>query len=407
MFGGAAVAAARLAGQYAGRYVARRAAQRAAMAGLAAAGAGTLGAGYAATQRARTTGVKRARAMGPPVKRARTERVTTQMADVFPTVRKTVSLRGGRRIDRRTLKLGFNYRVMRWQRANVLNAGTGIPGAMVLNHTTAETDKTATPCYVMCLNHTNNSTTPTAGPMYQLLFTNTGAIQLNNAWCNNPDGSLTGPKWVAEKTYPNIVQGPNDPEVRYIMQAWYDIRLNCYGANSQPTVYDIMIVSMTDDFLDPLESPSSAQEAADRHAVWQGMVQPFMSNPILPFLAPKRKYRVHASTRFTLQPTLNIENDTTPQSRIVKLFVRDGAIYDYCYHGDGFSGAGADDKLSTTQFVQQGLTNSLDYSDVPAAKARKWLVIRALNTTRSASETSANTPSFDICVRKGEYLQAR
>jgi len=405
MLGPAAVAASRLVTSTAGRYVARRGAQRAAMAGIVAGGAATTaGVGYAAHQKYKTRGVKRLRTGAP---KRTYNKASSQMADVFPTIRKNVTLAVRKPIDKRTLKLGFNYRVLRWQRVNNLNTGSGIPGALVLSHTTINNDWTVSPCYLMCLNHTNNSTTTTNGPMYQLQFNNNGGVQLAFQNAQNSDNTITQAKWAAEKTYPNIVQGTNDPEVRYIMNAWYDIRLNCYGANSQPTVYDISIISMIDDYLDPFEIPSSAQEVADRHSTWQGMVQRYMSNPILPVVTPKRKFRVHAACQFTLQPTLNIENDATPQSRIVRMFIRDGSLYDYCYHGDGFSGVGADDRLSTTQWVSQGTVSSLDYSDMPAAKARKWLVIRALNTTRSTVEDRTNTPSFDICVRKGEYMQAR
>lgn len=365
--------------------------------GVAAATAGTAATGYALGSRKRKY-VKRTYAGSQG---------NGGQQDMLPTITKTVAISRARRIDRRTLKLGFNHRVLRWQRCKVMNAGVGLPGSIVMSHNTINTDQTLSPMFIMCLNSTNNHPTYTEGPANLVAFNNTGGVVFLNQNCQSYDGSITQARWVAD--YLDPASGYNDvsPEVRYIMNSSYDIRLNCYGATSQPTCYDIMIISFNEDYLTPGETPSSAQEIADRHSVYQGLVHKYMANPILPFVAPKNKYKIHTRVSFTLQPTLNVENDTTPQSKIVKLFVKDGSLYDYCYHGDGFTGAGADDKLDTTQFVLQGNSSTDEYSDFPASRARKFLVVRAMNTTRSASETTANTPSFDIVVRKHEYMQSK
>lgn len=328
------------------------------------------------------------------------------------TISKKVNLPGSvaNRIPRRQLKLGFNYRVLRWQRVNVMNsaAAGACPGALLLPHGTFSTDNTAVPMAVFLLNNSINQFGITTGPMNECRFSNTGQLTLNNVLSQDSAGATTTAKWQLEYTSPNNGVVPNnDSEVRYIMQAWYDIKLLCYGCQSQPTVYDIMVVSFNDTFNDPLEVPSNNQEADDRHAMWQGLVHKYMSNPILTTKLVRNKYKVHARTTFTIQPTLSIENDGTPASKQVRMFVRDGSIYDYCYHSDGFSGAGADDRLSTANFTTT--TSPNNYGDNPHPKARKWLIIRAMNTTRVAigTETSSNTPSYDIVVRKGEYLQAR
>lgn len=349
------------------------------------------------------------RSRGPPKPKV-PSRLPISMGEFGGTIKKSIVLyKTNKPVDKRTLKLGFNHRVLRFQRCNVMNAGIGIPGATNLSHGTFNTNQTATPCFVFCLNHTNNQSTLTTGPMYHLRFTDTGNVDFGPFQCQNADGTYSQNKWIADYASPAFNAGVSDPEVRYIMNAWYDIRLNCYGANAQPTIYDIMVVSFNEDYLDPYEVPVTTQELSDRHALYQGLVQKYMSNPLLPFKLPKNKFKVHARTRFTLQASTTIDSDQTPANKIVKLFVRDGSLYDYAYHGDGFSGATADDKLSTTQFIVQNASGANDYSDLPAAKARKWLIIRALNTTRIAvgSETRADTPSFDIIVRKGEYLQAR
>lgn len=328
-------------------------------------------------------------------------------ADMLPVLVHKFKLTNAPLLPRRQLKLGFNGRTLRWQRINNMNAAGTFAGNLPLSHTTVNTDQTRSPMFFFLLNQSINQGTLTQGPANYVDFDNTGNVIFTQLNSQNTDLTTTQAKWNFDDASPYPIASTTDPDYRYIMNAWYDIRLNCYGATSQPTVYDIMIISFMNTYCDPYEIPSSTQEIADRHNLYQEMAHKYMSNPILPAqMHQKKKYRVHKHIRFTLQPTLNTELDTSPQSKIVKIFAQDNSLYDYCYHGDGFSGVGADDKLSTAQYTVQGRA-SIDYSDNPIAKARKWLVVRALNTTRSATESSANTPSFDIIVRKREYTQAR
>lgn len=309
------------------------------------------------------------------------------------------SIGRARKIDRRTLKLGFTKRILRYQRMNPLNAATSTPGSFILSHKTSASD-TVCPMFLFCLNNTVNTSVGTNGPGFQLTVSDPGNLVFNAIPTQNPDATITQNKWVVEQRSPYAVTAPT---CRYILNGWYDIRLNCYGARAQPTMYDIMVISFNHGYLDPSESPSNAQEAEDRRALWHGLMQPFMSNPLLPQMFVRPKYRVYKRMRFVIQPSLTTEVDTTAANRLVRIFIRDGQMYDYAYHGDGFTGVGADDKLSTVQYVQQ---NSLvaDYSDNPVPKARKYLLIRAMNTTRTADDSPNSTPSMDICIRKGEYL---
>lgn len=333
--------------------------------------------------------------------------VQSIQADMAEPITKKVFLSRAAPLPRKQLKLGFWKRVLRWSRIQTMNSGNPFPGAISLSHTTVNTDQTRSPCFVYCLNESVNSGAVTTGLGFFMDFGNTGSTIFTQVNTLTDAGIVGGTKPIVEGQSPYSYSSSTNPDARYIMNAWYDIRLNCYGATSQPTIFDIQVVSFAHAYLDPLEDPSNTQEANDRHAMYQGLVQKYMTNPIMPVLQhDRKKLIVHAAVKFTLQPTLTIENDATGQNRIVKMFVKDGAIYDYCYHADGFTGAGADDKLSTVQFKTQGGADN-DYADFPAAKARKWLIVRAMNTTRSATETSANTPSFDLIVRKGEYCQSR
>lgn len=310
----------------------------------------------------------------------------------------------GRKLPRRQLKLGYQKIISRWQNVSPMtdSSDTVPPGMMWLEH---QTDGTSTfaPMKLFLLNQTQNGTVAYGGgPCFNVAFNDTGGLVITSRNSQLSTGGLAANGDWQPEVYDPELSGEN---MRYIMAAWYDIRVQAYGCTSQPTVYDIMIIQFQDQYLDPLETPSNAQEVADRHAVYQSMVQKYMSNPIMPVIAGRKKYSVLKRVRFVIQSTKTDENDKDPSCRQVKMFLRDGNMYDYRYHDDGFGGAGADNKLSTVQWAVQG-ASTVDYTNVPNPKARKWLVVRAMNTTRQSlgSEiTSANTPSFNLIVRKAEY----
>lgn len=314
----------------------------------------------------------------------------------------------GRKLPRKQLKLGYQKIVNRWQSINTMTDGSDVnmPGRVASRHCGDGSTGIDAPMQMFLLNQTQNGTVSyTSGPMYNASFNDTGGLVLGAILPQTADGTAAANgDWQPESYDPELTGDP----MRYIMAAWYDIRIQAYGCTAQPTVYDIMIVQWKEQYLDPLETPSNAQEVADRHAVYQGLVQKNMSNPIMPVVVGRPKYRVLKRVRFVLQSTKTDENDKDPNSRIVKMFMRDGNTYDYRYHDDGFGGAGADSKLSTCQWTVQGALNG-DYTNVPSPKARRWLIIRTMNTTKQANAAvcdASNTPSYNICVRRCEYQKS-
>jgi len=309
----------------------------------------------------------------------------------------------GRRFDRRTLK-NMDQSITRWQRVNTMTSAAAIPGAISMLH---GTNGTATDCpmYFMRLNQTNGNGTYSEGPFYRVQFLDNGAINpvtvvsQNSAAVDAADGD-----WQFEKDISGTMGLGTGLANRYITTSWYDIRFMLYGCTAAPTEFDISVVSFKRGYLDFLENPSNAQEAQDRHALYQGMVQPYMSNPIMPRIRSVNGLRVHKSVRVKFDPTQTTENDTDPKCMQVRLFIKDGNTYDYRYFEDGFQVASADNNLSTVKWVTNP-TATADFVNIPGPMARKYLVIRALNPQR-AVPTVANTPSFDIIVRKKEIYNS-
>lgn len=343
-----------------------------------------------------------------PTKRARLPyRKPPQAGEYGGVIRKRRMLRRKRVPVRKMATIALTKRILRWQRCNAMNraSGTTCPGALLLENRLEGTtnDNTLAPLHIYCLNSTRNNTATTTAPAYELRITDTGGLTFTQIQTVDAAGVLQN-EWQPEY---RDSQTSFDPSKRFIHTQWYDIRFLLYGARAQPSVYEIMVVSFKDPHLDPIETPSNAQEVSDRHAFYQGLVRPYMYNPILPSHGAhliQRKLRVWKRMRVTIQPSQNTDVDSTPSSRHVRFFIKENRTYDYMYHADGFSGAGADNLLNTERWVVQGNVSG-DFNEFPKPLARKWLIIRALNTTvtpNGVAATSDNTPSYDICIRKKE-----
>lgn len=400
--GGVARAAARSAAQYAAKVSMRKAA----IAGAAAAAAGTAAtvssmskkreppkrSGGYTSQR----GKKYARVGGTnnvSMSSSQLEMTGPHNFTVGRNVRTTVS---------QLSKLVTFKRVLRWQRVNIMNRTPSgqPPGAIQLKNVPGPTS-TETPVHLICLNSTINTTA--VQPVHYTLTVNDGGTlsfdPRNSQAFDGTDASTAA--WQLESRN-NASSGSTGK--RWVQPMWYDIRMLCYGCRAQPTRYTITVFRLKDAWLDPLESPSNAQEAAARQAFYQHFAQQNMTNPIMPRtfgFAVQKQMIVLKKISFTLQPSSTTEVDQTPSSKIIKIFMRDGRLYDLLYHPDPFTGAGADDKLNTTQWTPVMGDIQSEYSSVPKPRARLWMMITCTDTTIDAV-TDTNTPSYDICIRKGE-----
>lgn len=286
-----------------------------------------------------------------------------------------------------------------------------LPGKVPLHFATYATDGTILPGFIMGLTHTCNVSQATAA--YYPYLSNVGTVGFDrySTVFTKEDGTTATEYWAQDsqrvgRPDTTLVDMSNCPiNERFIKLNWVDIRLNLYGATNQPTKYLVQIVQFSEDWLDPLESPGTGPEFNDRNAFWQYLFQPLICNPIQP--RPQRKgkgMRVLFSKTVIIQPGLTIEKDVNPPNVTMHIFARDGNSYDYAYTRTQLAGAGADDNLAAGAWAPQSAPTLQQYYNYPMPKARKYLFIRALNTTKVeiASETNLNTPSFDIVVRKSE-----
>lgn len=238
------------------------------------------------------------------------------------------------------------------------------------------------------------------------------AYFLVKPFINLADGKVTftrqsGMNWdgTTAVTLPSVEESSNqtlsDSVKRFVKFNWYDIRLGLRNAKAQTTFYDIMIVTFKDSHLDPLENPGDIQQLADRRAFYQelasgGIVHPVASNDRAWTKVMKRVY-VHKKVRVVMDKQLTNDSDTSPDIKVVKIFYRDGNMYDYAWHAaEGGLESRVTQLANPNCWKPQTMSWSLP-SAQPHPRARKWLIVRAFDPTVGATVAS------DFALNEGTW----
>lgn len=282
---------------------------------------------------------------------------------------------------------------------NSVDPATAVVGKNPLAHWEATTGTGTYPLHVYDLMGMRNGTSGTMDSAYELGITNIGAPIFFSLRTNTAtDGVTLATGYQADyRSQVNMITDTTG--VQYIRCDWYDIRLLLYGCRSQPTVFDIMYVGFTQDEVDPLSTPSAGPLQDHRSAFWQGIVQQQVYNPVLPTQpGVLRGMKVFKRKRVVIQPELNIEYDSQPKSVAVKMFIRDGRVCDYAHEAEKLLN---DNLLNDGAWVNRNDAKG-DFRNHPRVRARRWLIVRAMNTTPidTTVQTSVNTPSYDIVIRR-------
>lgn len=381
-------------------------------------------------------------ASGRPIKRARIIR-SRPVAGSEYVRSKHIRGRMRKNSQRSMMKLSLAYRIMRWQNMVPYERGSstlfGTAGALPLSFkvtTAAPTVSCELPCYVFCLNASNVSTLAGVVGAYRLQFstasgsfafsTNALGGALNDYSGYAADGVTRVNTYQLEKANTGSF-----PTGRYIQNNWYDIRMMLYNATAQPTVFDVSIIQFDAETHDPVRLQSSptdtATEIQDRNACYEKLIRPYVSHPCVPQHKQKRGWRTLTRRIITMQPNSTTDVDTSPNTRELRLFYRDGQINDYMWQGD-ISNSNDPAQNAYRVFgnpmvydVEQ--PGSLDIHAHPHPRARKYLLVRCMDHTITgstlagalptsmtsvvdASDGVTNAPSFDICIRKSETYTA-
>lgn len=204
---------------------------------------------------------------------------------------------------------------------------------------------------------------------------------------------------------------------RYEQMCWYDIKLALRNAKESATWFDIMIISFKDDHLDPYVTPTAADQLADRVAFYSqmgsnGAIHPLCNND--PNLSKvMKRVNIHKRMRVVMDKQQTTDADASPDTKLVRIFYRDGGLYDMMWNATADAGGAGDQAWSSivnqSQYKQQTVQEAQPY---PKPRARKYLIIRAFSTltwgTSGAGGTAATVsaidankcPSYDIILRR-------
>lgn len=323
-----------------------------------------------------------------------------------------VNQRGGKKLSmtvNKLAQLACRRILFRFQGCNRMNATSGAvidtlggttlatPGFFKLDLSTNKVGDQRFPLHVYNLTGTHNTTT-NEPVLYTIQFTDLGVpswVALSGQ--NSASGATTVWQYEDDNSAQTIVG--NGFQQRFIQTDWYDIRLAAYGCRQQPTFYDIMVVSFTDENLHPcgLSATASLNTSKQYYSLWQGLVKNICYNTILPG-APQafKGMVVKKRFRFVLQPSGVDEADRNPALRIVKFFYKDYRIRDY---GPGRNYQTDDANLNSAQWAPQNNSTSALSHD-PRPDQRLFLIVRASNTTPTEAGDADDTPSYDVCIRK-------
>lgn len=182
------------------------------------------------------------------------------------------------------------------------------------------------------------------------------------------------------------------------LMKWASIKMNCYGCKNKPTRWLIQIIQVKDEDIDPFRSLNELNDDVIRNMsqFWGNMVKQFTYNPISTIGSEhKRLYRVIKSMSFIQDPQMSIDNDQTPKIKTVNMFVKMNQL---CKWDINKTPVGAVANIADNANY---VTENAAQQDWPILESKytKILLIRALNAGEDTSDSTNETPSFDINVR--------
>lgn len=299
--------------------------------------------------------------------------------------------------------LALNRLVVRYQGLNRLGsvsvgANPNYPGYHPLE---ARLDTTAgasfLPLHIYELSSVNNGLSRPAG--YRCVIQDNGSIGWLPLNGMASDGTTVAAQpYLFEFGDCSSVQS----QVRFVNLLWSDIKIMLHGALAETATYDISIISFDPRylFLDPAETTAgfNSQELQQYNSFWQTMTRSLITNPCMHGNQEKQYgMRVQRSVRHILQPSSNMDVNDEPASRLVHMFVKQHRVVDLKEQGTPIS---SDVGQFGLGFRQEDL-GSLQFSQLPKAGQRQYLMIRCLNTTQRQDVASRmHTPSYDISIRR-------
>lgn len=317
-------------------------------------------------------------------------------------------------------------RILRFSGMNVMDVskaghyasttvGTDLPGFFAMRRESATSS--SFPYYIFNLNNAPNAGTTTYAPFRTAVMGATGDITFSGCNGSNTAGG-DSTAWQYE-----YLSGPNAgvstagvvtaPSASWIQPVWYDVRMVLYGAVNSQTTFDIQYVELAEEWADPFAVTAEPKQAFERNAFYAQELRTIVTNPIASTVKKLSRvgFKVLQSWSYTIAPNLSIDSDATPNSEVVRFFIRDGRCLRYYDQTDtttagGFNQTTEAQLRDPNQFTPSDNLSRIYNTYPQPQKRQRFIVIKSINTlsTATASVSSNNTPSFDLLVRKKEFI---
>jgi len=289
--------------------------------------------------------------------------------------------------------------VYRW---NGVKAFTG-NGYYWMSNKTVDASTRALPLYLFDLTAVNNMSAGTAVlsvPMLQLQQNVGGAMAFTPIQGLAEDGAtLTSNLKLEQGT--TIGAGaaattPN-PYSKSVLEG-ATIRLNCWGATTKSTRFQLSLVRFSDQDLVPTHGTYAADLLAantKRTDLFQSLIKSLTFNPISSTGgAFNKRMKVIKSLNFTLEPQLNVELDTDPNVKSVTWSLKLNKLLNFVEKADVLTSI----VDTNDQADYQPQTGAQIRAQVRPT-SRLYLMIRSTNYGLDATESNVLTPSFDLSIK--------
>lgn len=289
--------------------------------------------------------------------------------------------------------------VYRW---NGVKAFTG-NGYYWMSNKTVDATTRALPLYLFDLTAVNNMSAGTAVlsvPMLQLQQNVGGAMAFNPIQGLAEDGAtLTSNLKLEQGTTIGTGAGATLPQPysKSVLES-ASIKLNCWGAVSKATRFQLSIVRFSDKDLVPTHGTYAVDLAAantKRTDLFQSLIKSLTFNPISTTGgAFNKRMKVIKSMNFTIEPQQTTDSDTDPSVKSVSWTLKLNKLLNFIENADVLTSI-----VDTNDQADYQPQTGVQIRAQVKPTSRMYLMIRSTNYGLDAIESNVLTPSFDLSIK--------
>jgi len=290
--------------------------------------------------------------------------------------------------------------VYRWNGVKAFNGN----GYYWMSNKTVDANTRALPLYLFDLTSVNNISAGTsikAIPMLQLQQDNTaGAMAFTQVQGLAANGATLTSNLIAEvQTAIGTGTGLNlpAPYTKSVLESAV-IKLNCWGAVSKSTRFQLSVVRFSDQDLVPTHGTYAVDLAAantKRSDLFQSLIKSLTFNPISTSGGSfNKRMKVLKSMTFTIEPQQTTDSDTDPSVQSVSWTLKLNKLLDFTERAEVL--ANITDTNDQADYVEQ--TGAVIKAQIKPT-SRLYFMIRSTNYGLDATESNVLTPSFDLSIK--------